>query len=304
MGIVGVIGANGLIGRAVVQSVYQRGWQVRTYGRHNADVILDLDNPGEMAQAQFEGLGALVHCAGPPDEDFAADAAKAFRRCTVNLESLLERVLLAGVQRVAYISTAHVYGDMVGEVTESVAPAPVSNYAIGHFAAERVVARMSGARQRSCLLLRPNAVFGMPDLTSFRRWQLIPFSFPRAAVETGKIVLKTPGLQRRNFVGTPTIGEMVANFLAQPQAPRFTLLNPVGATNQSIVEFARQVAMIAETQLKRPVHVEAPVPQASDLATAPVSYQSSLFPVQPEPLSLDAFVRQFIALIAQSPQQG
>lgn len=298
--IVGVLGGNGLIGRAVVDCLRQSGWTVRSFGRRNADVTVDLDDPEAIAHAQFDGLDAVVHCAGPTDEDFAADAPKSFRRCTVNLEALLERALGAGVQRFAYISTAHVYGDMVGEVTESVAAAPVSNYAIAHFAAERVLARMCGARQRSCLILRPNAVFGMPDLTSFKRWQLIPFSFPRSAVETGKIVLKTPGLQRRNFVGTPTIGEMIANFVAQAQAPRFTLLNPVGTTNQSIVDFARQVALIAESILQRPIHVEAPLPQPNELASVPVSYQSGVFIGQPEPLSLDAFVRQFIASLAHS----
>lgn len=300
---VGVVGANGLIGRAVVQSMRLRGWTVRSFGRRNADVTVDLDDLGSIAQAQFEGLDALVHCAGPTDEDFVANSSMAFRRCTVNLEALLERALLAGVHRFAYISTAHVYGEMVGEVSECVAPGPVSNYAIGHFAAERVMARMCGARQRPCLVLRPNAVFGMPDLTSFRRWQLIPFSFPRAAVETGKIVLKTSGVQRRNFVGTPTIGEMICNFLAQEDIPRFTLLNPVGTINQSIVDFARQVADIAGKVLQRPIHVEAPLPQPSDLAAASVFYRSSVVSVQPEPLSLDAFVRQFIVLLSQSPQQ-
>lgn len=300
---VGVLGGNGLIGRSVVECLRQRGWQTRLYGRNKADVTLDLDDPDAISQAQFDGLDALVHCAGPTDEDFASDAAKAFRRCTVNLEGLVERVLSADVQRLAYISTAHVYGDMKGEVTESVAPAPVSNYAIGHFAAERVMARMCGARQRSCLILRPNAVFGMPDMPVFRRWQLIPFSFPSAAVETGNIVLKTPGLQRRNFVGAPTIGEMIASFFAQETASRFTLLNPVGTTNQSIVDFARQVAAIAGEVLQRPIQVEAPTPGPNDLAAASVFYQSGVAAQQPEPLSLDAFVRQFIALLAYSTPQ-
>lgn len=302
---VGVLGAHGLIGQAVVNSIRQRGWQVRSFCRRNADVILDLDGLSAVSRAEFEGLDAFVHCAGPTDEDFAADAQKAFRRCTVNLEELLERVLGGRVERFAYISTAHVYGEMLGDVNESAAPAPVSNYAIGHFAAERVINRMCGVRHRSCLVLRPNAVYGMPDLTTFRRWQLIPFSFPRAAVDTGRIVLKTPGLQRRNFVGTPTIGEMIANFFTQAQAPRFTLLNPVGTTNQSIVDFARQVASIAESILRRPVLVEAPSPNPdNELAGTLVSYRSSLYQTQPEPLSLDTFVRQFIESLATSPPQG
>lgn len=298
---VGVLGAGGLIGRAVVERLRLRGWQVRTYGRGQSEVALDLDNADALAHAAFTGLDALVHCAGPTDEDFARDAASALRRCTAHMEILLERALAAGVRRFAYISTAHVYGDMAGVVTESVPPAPLSNYAIAHFAAERVLARMAGARQCPCLVLRPNAVFGMPDLATFRRWQLIPFSFPRAAVDTGKIVLKTPGLQRRNFVGSPTIGEMIASFLAQDQVPRCTVLNPVGTTTLSIVEFARQVAEIGQSILLRPIRVEAPPAQPADLAAVPVSYQSGVYPVQPEPLSLEAFVRQFIALLADSP---
>ncbi|MBK7052023.1 MAG: hypothetical protein IPH54_15655 [Rhodoferax sp.] len=50
---VGVVGASGLIDRAVVQSMRLRGWTVRSFGRRNADVTVDLDDLESIAQAQF-----------------------------------------------------------------------------------------------------------------------------------------------------------------------------------------------------------------------------------------------------------
>ena len=187
---------------------------------------------------------------------------------------------------------------MLGRVSEATMPAPLSNYAIGHFAAERVFARFSHSKKRSSLIVRPNAVFGMPDMRSFSRWQLIPYSFPRALVESGEIVLKTPGLQRRNFIGTPTIGEMIANFVAASEAPTFSLLNPVGQTTQSIIEFAHQVVGIGERVLGRPLKVTA-LPPSDGIPF--VSYESDWPTAQPEPLSLESYVEQMLLSLQNSP---
>ena len=135
------------------------------------------------------------------DEDFRANARDAFLHATLGTAMLVERAVAAGVRIAVYVSTSHVYGSPVGIQDEGTTPAPMSDYAIAHFASERLFARVY--EKLAILLLRPNAVFGLPEsLDTFDRWSLIPFSFPLEAANHAEIRLKSSGEQYRNFVST------------------------------------------------------------------------------------------------------
>jgi hypothetical protein len=64
---------------------------------------------------------------------------------------------------------------------------------------------------------------------------LVPFSFPKALVERGRIVLNTHGKQYRNFVSTQTIAGIISKELQQQQS---RAINAIGYHNMSIRGFA------------------------------------------------------------------
>jgi len=51
------------------------------------------------------------------------------------------------------------------------------------------------------------------DPKRFRRWSLIPFSFPKAIAESGTIRISGTGRDRRNFVGSDVIVASLARRL-------------------------------------------------------------------------------------------
>lgn len=287
---VAVVGAGGLIGSAVAEHL-GRDRRVIRVGRGAAmDVPLDLAAPHDGLAGALRGIEDVVHCAGVTDEAFAADAAGAWRRATLATQQLAVLLRRAGVRRLVYVSTAHVYGPLAGPLSERTPPDPRSDYALAHYASEQILRRHGFAGA----LLRPCAVFGQPvDLARFGRWSLVPFGFPRMARDTGVVRLATPGHQRRNFVAATEIAAAAAEALAEAGPMR--VVNPVGGDDMTVRDFAMLVAAQATRVLGRPCRVEAP---DGAVDGAPLIYLSETRAAAPQG-GLARFVEAFINRLEQ-----
>lgn len=270
-----ILGASGLIGAAIAARLAAQ--QPHLLGRGaGMDTPLDLADLHALKAGLFADGGALVHAAGVTDEEFANDPAAAWQRSALGSKALIAAAKTDGVTRMVYISTAHVYGPLEGEIDEARPVNPMSDYALAHYTAEQWFRRAARVDGMDVLILRPCAVYGLPtDMTRFKRWSLIPFSFPRELLERGCITLKSDGSQRRNFVSASAIAAQVAGFLAEPALPgRCRVVNPVGPDDMSVLDFAeRCVALLAPLmpargRVERPQGSSAPGP-------APLLYRSA-----------------------------
>lgn len=237
---VAVSGSTGLIGGHVAHRLAQHH-EVVCLGRHNsADQSVDFNQLEMIKALDLTNVAAFVHCAGVVDEDVADNVRQSYWRSSVALEALIERALYFGVKHFVYFSTAHVYGPLVGSINERTVVNPLSDYALAHYVAEQTLKRCV-AKQMQCIILRPNAVFGLPvDMTYFDRWWLIPYAFPLAALKLGAITLKSTGEQRRNFVSAQDLAQYVEQCLQQKITDVGTvIINPLGAQHYTVYEFAR-----------------------------------------------------------------
>jgi UDP-glucose 4-epimerase len=292
---VAIAGATGLIGHAVARALEATGRRVLRIGRGaGCDVAFDLSMPGELDAAALGGCEALVHAAGVTDEDFARpEVAQA--KAGPGARALFRAAERAGVPRIAYISSAHVYGPLEGEIDEATPLRPVSPYARAHHATEEA-AREAASRTGAALLLsRPCAVYGMPpSLATFARWSLIPFDFPRQAVQ-GEIVLKSAGQQRRNFVAAEGVANLVGWWLERDGSGE-TIANAPGPAEMSVHDFARMCARLAldvtgrEPAISRPATATAP-------AHAPFHYRTRVTGHLPGP-ALEDHVRALMRALS------
>lgn len=271
-----ILGSSGLIGAAIAARLAAQ--QPRLLGRGDGmDARIDLADAKALQAGLFAGGGALVHAAGVTDEEFASDAAAAWQRSALGSKALIAAAKGAGVTRMVYISTAHVYGPLEGEIDEARPVNPMNDYALAHYAAEQWFRRAARVDGMDVLILRPCAVYGLPpDLTRFKRWSLIPFSFPRELLEQGCITLKSDGSQRRNFVSAGAIAAQVAAFLAEPALPgRCRVVNPVGPDDMTVLDFAEQCVALLAPLMPARGRVLRPPPAASGLGPAPLLYRSA-----------------------------
>jgi UDP-glucose 4-epimerase len=290
-------GGTGLIGQAV-QSRLSTKHEIVTLGRgEGADVRADLAEPAAVSNLELPHIDAFVHCAGIIDEDFKDSPERALRMAMFGAGAAVDRAIAAGATRLVYISSAHAYGPMVGAVDEATPVNPLSDYAISHFATEQVFARRASPNL-SVLILRPCAVFGdLADAGRFRRWSLIPFSFPRDAVTQAKIVIKSTGEQRRNFVGSEDIAHQIEAWLAEPGEGR-TVRNAIGETSATVYEFAKMCARLAEELTGRPCQVERVTP-AGPTPGDDYDYRT-LAPAAGPRQSLEAFARRLMSTLKEA----
>jgi len=289
-------GATGLIGQTVRRRLADRH-EVITLGRAEAaDIMADLSDPAAIEAAELPAIDALIHCAGVVDEDFRDTPERAFRMAVFGADALARRAVRAGASRLAYVSSAHVYGPMIGVVDERSPINPVSDYAIAHFATDQVFRRRTGPGV-AALSLRPCAVFGeLESRSTFRRWSLIPFSFPRDATRDHLIVIRSTGEQRRNFVGAEDIAGSVEAWL-DAEADGWRAVNPLGVTSTSVHDFALLCARISEEVTGVPCAINRVTPDGPTVG-GDFDYRS-LAPLAAPEQSLAGFVRRLCLGLAE-----
>ena len=147
------------------------------------------------------GVECIVHLAGMNAQDCAADPVGAFEFNALATARLVVAALQKGVRRFVYVSTAHVYGSpLSGAITESTSTLGSHPYATSHRAAEEAVLGVAQAGKIEALVIRLSNAFGAPAHADADCWTLVFNDLCRQAVTTRRMVLRSSGLQRRDFI--------------------------------------------------------------------------------------------------------
>src|SRR3989338_8925020 len=286
-------GATGLIGGKIWEHLKVSHSVVRLGRRAICELRADLAVSSSIADLDLSGYDALVHCAGVVDNDFIKDPGKAWSQTVYGTQALVERAVAGGIRHVIYFSTTHVYGPFHGTFIENRKPDPMSIYAIAHYAAEQVIKGFSSKGLRVSIV-RPNAVYGIPiDWNMFDRWSLVPFDIPIQAVYRGKIVLKTSGVQKRNFISTKDLARYVEQLLTLTSGENPLFLNALGSDTMSIYDFACMCAKV----YKDKKGITCPVERLK-LPVAAEDFQLSTQRPDFQPSErIEDFVNEFIAVV-------
>lgn len=205
-------GASGYAGGAVCAYLRASGVDVLTAGRHPDDqVFMDLLLPETLASMTIPGdVEACVHTAAVHEVLCREYPVHAYTANVTATRALVDAVAAAGIRRIVYVSTFHVYGHPVGRLDETVEPLPGNDYALTHFLAEQTLLMVARQKRIQVNILRVANLYGVPqDWTTFNRWTLAPFDFVSQAVAANKIVLHTNGSSVRHYVSLDRLGTCV-----------------------------------------------------------------------------------------------
>lgn len=267
-----VTGGFGYVGGRVVDHLKQAhpDWSLRiSTSREGAaipdwaagcDIVhADVRDADAVARAAH-GVHAIVHLASVDEIASARSSRLAIEVNGIGTEHLMQAARAAGVERVVYVSTYHVYGLAgTGHVTESTPARPVHPYAFSHLLGESYVDWYRTTHGVPGVILRLSNAFGYPMDPSVERWSLVFNDCARQAVETGRIALRTSGRQVRDFVTLHDVARAIDHSITGPIAAFDDgLLNLGGEHSMAIREVADLVARRAESMLGREVAVEAP----------------------------------------------
>jgi UDP-glucose 4-epimerase len=164
------------------------------------------------------GVDAVVHLAGPNEVAADRDPDGSLAATAVMSRRVASAAASAGVRRLVYVSTVHVYGARIqpgAVLTEDLVPEPRHPYAIARLASEHLIAAAEGRGVEVVIFRLTNSV-GAPRAASVDRWSLVANDLCRQAVTTGELRLRTSGVQWRDFVDLGDVCRILADAAATP----------------------------------------------------------------------------------------
>lgn len=214
------------------------------------------------------GMDAIVHLAALDEIECGKDPALAMEVNTLGTLHTLESAIAAQVERFVYVSTAHVYGSpLAGQIDEDTPAFPVHPYAISHRAAEDFVRSAHGRQAIIGTVLRLSNGFGAPADKFVSRWSLLVNDLCRQAVTDGRLVLRSAGLQRRDFVTLHDVARAILHLLEiPPTSIADGVFNLGGRNPMRVIDMVQLIAdrcaivLHQRPEISRPYGVEESLP--------------------------------------------
>ncbi len=263
---VAVTGAAGYLGGRVAAALGERARAVVRsrvpWLPQRVQVVSDLLGPTAPLAAALAGASAVVHLAGHNEVVAGRDPERAVRETVQMATGVLEAAVAAGVPRIVYVSTVHVYGEHLvpgARVDEDVDPAPTSPYARARLASEEVLTAVS---EVDTAVLRLTNAVGAPVDPTVDRWTLVASDLCLQGILDGRLVLHSAGQQWRDFIALEDAVRL-AIAAADPavvEAGTYNLAAGHSLTIRSLAELVQD--RIEHTRGSRPP-IEAPAPSGT-----------------------------------------
>ena len=168
----------------------------------------------EVLKHCCKAVDVVIHAAGINAQDCVADPVAALAFNGVATARLVSAACSAGVKRFIYLSTAHVYSSpLVGNITEETFPRNLHPYATSHFAGECVIRSANQRNEIEGIVVRLSNAYGAPVHMNVDCWMLLINDLCRQAATTQSLILRTSGLQRRNFISLPDVCQAISCLL-------------------------------------------------------------------------------------------
>lgn len=266
-----VTGAFGYVGGRVSRYLAEQDYCMRLGSRDASRHAPHWLGSGELATMDFDsdasleaacrGVDCIVHLANTNEAVSRTDPELALRVNGGGTIKLLRAAAEAGVKRLIYISTAHIYGaPLQGVITEETLPRPRHPYAITHRTAEDFV--LAGTQVHGVVLRLSNS-FGAPELGA--DWALLVNDLCRQAVTQKKMVLRSSGLQRRDFVPLGDVARAIEHVIELPQERCGDgLFNLGGESPLRVLDMVERIAERCAAVLGFRPEIQRPAPAAGE----------------------------------------
>ena len=270
-----ITGGFGFIGGRLGQHLQQVGHQIVLGSRQDvvspdwladAEVVrTDWKDPHALEQL-CDGVDVVIHAAGMNAQDCSENPVAALEFNGVATARLVKAASRQRVKRFIYISTAHVYASpLVGTITEDTCSQNLHPYATTHRAGEDLLLGTCQRGNMEGVVLRLSNAFGAPAHKNVNCWMLLVNDLCRQAVQTGKMILRSNGLQQRDFIAMEEIcrvaGCLTSNDLVFSTPKVF---NVGSGSAQSVLNIAELIQQRCKLTLGYEAELQHPNPQANE----------------------------------------
>lgn len=192
------------------------------------------------------GVDVVIHLASMNAQESNHNPMMALEFNLMASARLLHAAVEQKVKKFIYFSTAHVYDShLIGDINEGSLTKSLEPYATTHRAAEDVVLAAHASRAIECVVIRLSNSFGAPAHADVDCWTLLVNDLCKQLFSNNKMVLRSSGLQRRDFItmtdvcrATLHLMNYDVNLFSRP------LFNLGGAWSPSVWEMTKIISQI------------------------------------------------------------
>ena len=260
-------GGFGNLGCRIAAEIHRSGdWNIRLATRSirpsplwapAAEVVsLDLRSAAEIEIA-CTGVSAIIHLAALNDLEAAVDPNLAELVSGAGTQLLVQAAARAKVDRILFMSTAHVYGSPLTGTISELSPTHCTHpYGTSHLSGELAVKQAHESGDLLGIRLRCANGFGFPLDPTVNIWHVLVNDLCNQVASSGSMTLRSSGLQERNFIPIADICSAFLHFLhLDVQSIGDGLFNLGGPKSMNVLEMAKVIAERSRTVL----HIDPPI---------------------------------------------
>lgn len=246
-----ITGGFGFVGGRLAVHLVQVGHKIILGTRHSAASpewlpqveVAKIAWDDEVALERLcNGVDVIIHAAGMNAQDCSVDPAGALAFNGLATARLVAAATRASVKKFIYLSTAHVYANpLVGIITEKTFPRNLHPYATSHLVGEHAVLTANSRGEFQGIVLRLSNTFGRPMNKDMNCWMLLVNDLCKQAVQAHKLVLRSSGLQHRDFIGLTEVCCVVEKLIDSDQLKQSNLFNVGAGVSKSVLAMAQLV---------------------------------------------------------------
>lgn len=263
-----VTGSTGFLGGRLIQYLSQNTSYQLLLGTRDLSKIpaqfthLDAVAIDWTSKQQIElacsSVDCIIHLAGMNAGQCARAGADELAADVKATEMLINAAVSNNVKKFIYLSSAHVYNARLsGEINEFTEPANTHPYALNHLKKEKLVLSANISCKLKGIIVRLSNAFGAPVDPNSDCWMLLVNDLCRQLAISSKVVLKSTGLQRRDFITITDFCKAIELFITTPSGEgEYDIYNLGGGWSPTILEMATLIANRYELMFGRIIDVE------------------------------------------------
>lgn len=179
-------------------------------------IEMDWDSKSNLQHA-CKGMQMIIHAAGMNAQHCVSHTDEALHFKHAGTNNLIEAARVNQVQRMLYLSSAHVYASpLIGRITEQTQANNEHPYAKSHRLAEQSLLKAVEDHSIEGLVLRLSNAYGAPMDKTVNCWSLLVNDLCRQAVTQETIHLHSSGVQSRDFIPIQAVCRVVEHLLKLP----------------------------------------------------------------------------------------
>ncbi len=200
-------------------------------------------------------IDTIIHLAASNNIDTMQNPEKALIVNGIGTRNMLEIARERECKLFIYFSVLQVYGkELQGIITENSSIKCEDDYSLTHYLAEEYCRMYALHYNINMNILRLSNVFGCPIHHKIDRWTLVPSCLCLSAYKQNKIILKSSGKQKRDFISLNFINKCIS-YLIKEYNIGFNIYNITSGKLFSIIEIAKMVQLCSKLLLNKDIEL-------------------------------------------------